>query len=78
MKPWTVFWIAYCSAVIMLDLAIWRFENNTTALVWAGIAALSLAYWIWRGAKENRHHRDMQNLINDMAKQIINSREAKK
>lgn len=71
MKLLTVFWIAYCSAFITFDLATWVYKGNTWGLVWAIIVALALAYWIWRGIKENRLRRDMKALIDDMAQQLI-------
>lgn len=72
MKPSTVFWIAYCSAVLMLDLAVWLYKGNTWGLFWAIVVSLALASWIWRGIKENRLRKDMKALIDDMAKQLIN------
>lgn len=71
MKPITVFWIAYCSAVLVLDLCAWITRGSTSALIWSIIVAASLGFWIWRGVKENRLRKDMQALISDLATQLI-------
>lgn len=71
MKPLTVANIALSYGAATANLIAYGYRGNTISLILIIVFTLLLAFWIWRGIKENRLRKDMQTLINDMAKQII-------
>lgn len=71
MKPLTVLWITWCAMAITLNAAAYANEQQTINLWIIGGLLACLAYWINTGRKENRLRRDLQSLVNDMAKDII-------
>ncbi|MGP9727908.1 hypothetical protein [Glutamicibacter sp. AOP3-A1-12] len=77
MKPLTVFNIVLLAVSVGMNVTVYVQKQQAINLWAIGILAPFLAYWIWEARKENRHRRDMQNLVNDLAKQIANGTSAK-
>ncbi|MGP9490071.1 hypothetical protein ACT3R5_16075 [Glutamicibacter sp. AOP5-A2-7] len=77
MKPLTVFNIVLLAVSVGMNVTVYAQKQQAINLWAIGILAPFLAFWIWEAHKENRHRRDMQNLVNDLAKQITNSTSAK-
>lgn len=71
MKPLTVANIALSYGAATGNLIAYGYRGNTISLILSIVFTLLLAFWIWRGTKENRLCKDMKALINDMAKQLI-------
>lgn len=71
MKPSTVFWIAWHSLLIAINMWAWTKSHSPITLGCIILLLATFTYWVNAGRKENRLRRDMQKLIDDMAKQLI-------
>lgn len=71
MKPLTVFWIAWHPLCIAINIWSWTRTHEQLSLWCIAVLLLTFTYWINEGRKENRLRRDMQDLIKDMANQLI-------